>query len=70
MWYRYLKDNAARFQCLPASGGPRPAIYSPHMTNSRDPPLMIRLRFGFFGGTGYLTDPDYPAEAYFYEIAP
>jgi len=26
---------------------------------------MIRLRFGFFGGTDYLTDPDYPAKAYF-----
>jgi len=62
----YLPDEAsARCQCLPASGGPRLAIYSPHMTNSRDPVPMIRLRFGFFGGTSYIKDPEYPAEAYF-----
>jgi len=76
-----LGDKAqalASCQCLSASGGPRLAMYFPHMTSNWDPVRMIRLRFGGFGGqvptsvwilrrTGYIIDPDYPEEAYFRE---
>jgi hypothetical protein len=37
----------------------------PHTMSSRVPARMIRLRFGFFGGTSYIRDPNYPSEAYF-----
>ena len=40
----------------------RLSMLSPHMMNSRDPVRMIRLWFGFFGGTSYIRDLDYPAE--------
>jgi hypothetical protein len=43
----------------------RQLIYFPHMTSSRNPVLMIRLRSKTFGATGYIIDPQYPAEVYF-----
>jgi len=43
---------------------PRPLMFFPPMTSSQEPVRMIRLRQNF-GVTNYITDPEYPVEAYF-----